>query len=233
MSNDLLNSLLKEYAQKKLKAEIDLEKRKETLYSKYPKLQKIENELNTCAISTAKNIINNNSKEEIDSFKKKLENLKYEKACILNEAGIDYNYLKPFYDCPICKDTGYVKIDNYKSQMCSCLKQRLLNESFNKSNIYDIEKNNFESFNASLFSDEVDLAKYKFNISPRENILRIKEKCIEFIDNFDNPDYKNLLFIGNTGLRKIIYVQLYCKGIIKKRENCFISNCTCFIRKYY
>lgn len=206
MSNDLLNTLLKEYEQKKLKAEMDLEKRKDTLYSKYPKLKEIENELNTYAISTAKKIINNDSSNDLESFKKKIESLKYEKACILSEAGIDYNYLTPFYECPICKDTGYVKSDNYKSQMCSCLKQKLLNESFNKSNLYNLEKDNFDSFNASLFSDEVDYSKYKFNISPRENILRIKEKCIEFIDNFDDPNYKNLLFIGNTGLRKVLYV---------------------------
>ncbi|MBD8924172.1 hypothetical protein EGR52_12395 [bacterium] len=55
--------------------------------------------------------------------------------------------------------------------------------------------------NELIFSDEVDFAKYKFNISPRKNITNIKNKCIEFIENFENPDYKNLLFVGSTGLR--------------------------------
>ena len=32
MSNEILNSLLREYEQKKVKAELDLEKRKEQLY---------------------------------------------------------------------------------------------------------------------------------------------------------------------------------------------------------
>ena len=57
MSNEILNSLLKEYEQKKLKAELDLEKKKETLYQKLPELEKIENELNHYAIQTAKNIL--------------------------------------------------------------------------------------------------------------------------------------------------------------------------------
>ena len=39
MANEILNSLLKEYEQKKLKSEIDLEKRKEELYKKVPKLK--------------------------------------------------------------------------------------------------------------------------------------------------------------------------------------------------
>ena len=64
-----------------------------------------------------------------------------------------------------------------------------------------IWEENFYKFDESIFSDEVDLSKYKFNISPRKNILNIKNKSIEFINNFDNPDYKNLLFVGSTGLR--------------------------------
>ena len=47
----------------------------------------------------------------------------------------------------------------------------------------------------------VDLSKYKFNISPRTNITNIKNKCIEFVNNLDDINQKNLLFTGNTGLR--------------------------------
>ena len=39
MSNEILNSLLKDYEQKKLQAELDSEKRKEELYQKIPRLQ--------------------------------------------------------------------------------------------------------------------------------------------------------------------------------------------------
>ena len=58
-NNDFLNSLLKEYEQKKLKAEIDAENRKTTLYNNVPRLQEIEDTLNSLAIETAKNILNN------------------------------------------------------------------------------------------------------------------------------------------------------------------------------
>ena len=52
-----------------------------------------------------------------------------------------------------------------------------------------------------MFSDEVDIAKFHFNISPRTNILNIKNKCVQFVENFEDPAQKNLLFTGNTGLR--------------------------------
>ena len=200
MANEVLDSLLREYEQKKLKAELDLEKRKEDLYKKIPKLQEIESELNNVGIAANKNILLNNS-TSLNDLKDKIEQLKYQKARVLQDAHIPIDYLKPNYECSICNDTGYVFKDGYKSEMCTCLKQKLMNISFNKSNISNLDKENFDTFNLNYFSDEVDVSKYHLNISPRKNMQNIKNKCVEFVQNFDNPKYKNLLFSGNTGLR--------------------------------
>ena len=42
MSSEIFSTLLLEYEQKKLKAELDLEKRKEILYNHIPKLREID-----------------------------------------------------------------------------------------------------------------------------------------------------------------------------------------------
>ena len=200
MSNEVLNSILKEYEQKKLNAELDLEKRKKSLYEQVPRLEKIEDDLNNYAIMTAKNILNN-FEYSISELQKKINTLKIEKSEILNELNLPSDYLQPNYSCKICNDTGYIKEDNYKTKMCNCLKQKLLDYSFNKSNMYNLDKENFNKFNENIFSDEVDLSKYKLNISPRKNIINIKNKCMEFVENFDDLNQKNLLFTGSTGLR--------------------------------
>lgn len=200
MANEILNSLLKEYEQKKLKAELDLEKRKDDLYNSIPRLKQIEDELNTFAISKAKEILRNGP-QSLKDLEYKIAVLKKEKEDILKENNISTDYLKPFYECTLCNDTGYIMDDNFKTTMCSCLKQKLLNFSFNKSNMFNLEKENFSTFDDSLFSDEVDVAKYRFNISPRKNINNIREQCIKFVENFDDSSTKNLLFSGNTGLR--------------------------------
>ena len=202
MADEILNSLLKEYSQKKLQAELDLEKRKEELYNSIPRLRQIEDDLNNFAISTAKNILKNGSSpEEEQELKNKVELLKAEKARILAELNLPDNYLQPFYSCSICKDTGYVSDGGYNMVMCSCLKQKLLDYSFNKSNMSNLNKENFSTFNPNMFSDEVDIAKFHFNISPRTNILNIKNKCVQFVENFEDSAQKNLLFTGYTGLR--------------------------------
>ncbi len=214
MSNEVLHTFLKEYEQKKLKAEIDLEKRKESLYQKIPRLEQIEDELNRFAILTAKNILLHGD-FSLEDLNKKVEKLKYEKTCILHDAALPSDYLQPHYECPTCKDTGYIKKDNYQTQMCNCLKQKLLDFSFHKSNMAHLGKENFANFNETIFSDEIDVSKYHFNISPRQNIRNIKQKCLNFIQTFDDPNVKNLLFSGNTGLGKTYMSNCIAQELLK------------------
>ncbi len=214
MSHEVLNSLLKEYEQKKLKAELDLEKRKEALYQTIPQLREIEDELNQFAILTTKNILLHKSSSLIE-FQQKTEALKKQKVELLQKANLPNNYLTPNYECSICKDTGYISHNHYKTEMCNCLKQKLLDTSFDRSNMTNLEKENFSTFNENLFSNEIDLAKYHFNISPRENIKIIQQKCIQFVKDFDNPEGKNLLFTGNTGLGKTFMSNSIAQELLK------------------
>ena len=216
MDNDILNSLLREYEQKKIKAELDLEKRKEALYKSIPELQEVENKINSYSINHAKNILNNIS--SID-FNSNIEKLKNEKKRILEENHIPETYLKPYYECKICNDTGYYLDKNYRSFMCNCLKQRILNISYNKSNMSNLKKENFLTFNENKYSDEVDVAKYKVNISPKKNIINIKKKCLAFVENFDDPNSKNLLFTGNTGLGKTFMSNCIANELLQKGKS--------------
>ena len=218
MSNEILSDLLLEYDQKKRKAELDLEKRKQELYEKVPRLQEIEDSLNTFAITTTKNILNGNT-TSFNELTSKVENLKKEKEKILQNNDIPKEFLEPYYECKICKDTGYIQTQNSASAMCPCLKQKLLDISYNKSNISNLSKENFETFNINIFSDSINSEKYRLNISPRNNIINIKSKCIEFVNNFDNPDTKNLLFTGNTGLGKTFMSNCIANELIKKGKN--------------
>ena len=144
MSSEILSTLLLEYDQKKRRAELNLEKRKNELYVRLPRLQEIETELNNFAINTAKNILNGAS-NSLKELNEKVAELKKEKEKILIENKISNDYLEPYYECSICKDTGYVQIENSASNLCSCLKQKLLDISFNKSNITNLGKENFDN----------------------------------------------------------------------------------------
>lgn len=162
-----------------------------------------------------KNILLGNS-SSLENLHQKIESLKEERKNILSENNLSANDLQPKYECCLCKDTGYIKSGTSATVMCSCLKQKLLNISYNKSNMTNLSKENFENFNPNIFSNEISS---NFNISPKQNILNIKQKCIEFVNDFDNPNSKNLLFTGNTGLGKTYMSNCIANELIKKGKN--------------
>lgn len=199
MNNILLHELLKEYDKKHMKALQDLDYRKQKIYSKFPRLKNIDTEINLISIDNAKSMLL--SKNVSEENKNKLNKLKQEKLNILKSDGKDLSFFSPKYECIKCNDTGYID-KNQIVTMCSCLKQKLLNNEYNKSNVFNLEMQNFKKFNINLYSDEIDLNKYKESASPRENIKDIYEASFRFVKNFDNPSEKNLLFSGGTGLGK-------------------------------
>ena len=125
MANDILISLLKEYEQKRLNAEHDLEVRKQNLYDLIPRLKEIDTLLSESAIATAKNILNsadkNSDSKFVDSLNNEIAKLKKEKESILKENNLSLDYLQPNYECKLCNDTGYITDSNFNTVMCSCL----------------------------------------------------------------------------------------------------------------
>ena len=212
MTNKNLENLLSEYEQKRRKAQMDAELKISKLYEQFPNLEKIDDQINKYAISKTKSILKGNDNTlEYDNL---IEDLKNKKTEFLKKNNINIDLFKPDYECKICNDTGYIQ-ENNKSIMCHCLKQRLLNLSYNKSNLSDIKNQNFDNFNLNLFSDEINLKKYKIKCSPRQNIINIKNACKNFIDNFENLDEKNLFFCGNTGLGKTYMSNAIANEILK------------------
>lgn len=200
MSNPTLKIVLKEYEQKRLAKELALDKKLRDFYLKNPDVNSINDKINRTSIAISKSILLNNDSEKLEKLNSELDKLKKQKQELLDKLNITEDFFKPDYSCKLCNDTGYL-IDNNQI-MCTCLRQELLNIEYNKSNISSLENENFNHFNLTLFSDEIDANKYNSPISPKENMEKIKEIAESFIKNFDDVNEKNLLFTGNTGLGK-------------------------------
>lgn len=217
MATSDLDFLLVEYEQKKRDAEFNSQKRKEKIYKKIPRLEQIDEEINKISINKTKSILISQLTNSLNTeFENELLKLKKEKEEILKKENIDESYFKPNYECDKCKDTGYITYPDKKTEMCNCLKQKLINISYNKSNLSNLQKENFKNFNFNKFSNEINIGKYNMNISPRENIKNIKIASENFIKNFNNPETKNLFFTGNTGLGKTYMTNCIANEILKQ-----------------
>ena len=215
MSSSNLKLLLIEYDKKRMQAIYDAEKRKTELYEKEPRLQKIDDELSKEAINISKKMISSKDSNLLNELNNKIKDLKEEKEKILISLGKDNSYLKPTFECKDCNDTGYIT-NSYESVLCHCLKQKLFDIEYNKSNISNLEKDNFEHFSLDIFSNEVNENLYHSKLSPRKNMEFIYNLSQNFIKNFDDENEKNLLFTGNTGLGKTFLSSCIAKEILKK-----------------
>ena len=218
MDNSLLKQVLKEYDEKRTRAILEAEHRKKELMKINPRLQEIEKELSTNSIQASKAILMANPKEKtalISNLKKQNNILIKEKNDFIKNLSKENNYLNPHFECKLCTDTGYV-LKNEKSVMCSCLKQKIYDVSYNKSNIGNLEQENFSKFDQRIFSPKQNKELYNSDFSPRENMLLLKEKAETFINNFDDPNEKNLLFSGSTGLGKTFLTNCIANELLKQ-----------------
>lgn len=214
MSTKNIDSLLIDYNQKRIKAELAAEKRKNDFYKAHPKIEELDNKINQISINKAKSALK--GENNLTQYDMELNLLKKEKSDYFLNNNLDLNIFEPDYDCKICKDTGYIKDDNQRLSICSCLKQHLLDISYNNSNLANIKKENFDNFNLNLFSDKIDISKYKIKCSPRDNINNIKKASINFIASFNSFEEKNLLFTGNTGLGKTYMSNCIANELLKQ-----------------
>lgn len=146
------------------------------------------------SISGNENLVLQCEKEE-NEIKKQCEQL-------LIDNGYSNDYLSMSYDCPICKDTGFMPGTGNK---CSCFIQAQTKLIFEQSGIYDlIKEQNFDTLSFEYFDDK-ESANYKNAITVAKN----------FIANF-NSDYHNLLFYGNVGTGKTFLSCCIAKELMEK-----------------
>jgi DNA replication protein DnaC len=218
LNSPLLKQVLTEYDYKRKKAIDEANQRKRELLEVNPKLAEIEQTISRISIEASKAIIFADEKERakiLSDLKKKTTLLVKEKNTILKELQKSTDFLEPHFECRMCNDTGFVQKAG-KSVMCSCLKQKIYDIAYNKSNMGNLERENFGTFNIRMFSDKPNKEKYKSEISPRENMNLLKSKATQFIENFDDPMEKNLIFTGSTGLGKTFLTNCIANELLKE-----------------
>ena len=131
----------------------------------------------------------------------------YEK--LLTSAGYPENYLEPVYECPDCKDTGYIG-----NEKCHCFKKAIIELLYEQSNIKKIpEDADFSNFRLDYYSrSHYDK---KTGRSAREAMENTLEICRHFVDSF-GTEFHNLFLYGDVGVGKTYLSTCIAKEIINR-----------------
>lgn len=217
MVRSIYNDIKSEYEKKQKAAHDSLVSRKAEIYKVIPRIQEIDNLIQLTGIRYNKMILSGktDSDEAVRLLLDEISSFRNEKTALLEKKGYPANYLEVMFQCPHCNDTGYV-YNGSQSDKCVCYKQNLIDKLYRQSNLKLISTENFDFFDESYYPDKVDEAKYGISISPRENIMNIKNRCLRFVENFESSDEKNLFFSGRTGVGKTFMANCIAMEIIKK-----------------
>lgn len=187
-----------------------LMKRREEIKNKYPEILELDTTIQklclNLSMATLRGITDQN---ELNNIKEEITDLRAKKYEMLVSHGYNPDYLNLHYNCPKCKDTGFIGIDK-----CSCFKSKLIKLYYKDSDLEEaVKTNNFKNFNINLYSN------HKLNderYTPRKNIEDILEYITgEYLPNFKNSN-TNLLFYGNSGTGKTFLSWCIAKELLDK-----------------
>ncbi len=211
MNKAIINQIIKEYEQLRDMVEKTYKQRKDEVYDRIPRIREIDVEMAKVSIKASKAIFDNpdDNKFILKEMEYTIKKLQQEKAFLLTEHNISLNYLEKVYNCSNCNDTGF----DDQGKKCGCFKQRMINYGYKMSNLDQIlEKENFQTFDLNIFSDEISENEVT---SPRENMKEILGICEAFVYNFDTTK-DSLLFYGKTGLGKTFLCNAIAKTLLDR-----------------
>ena len=119
LTNSQYNSIIRGYeAAQNRNHQLHMERRDE-VYREIPSYEALEQEISTCSVACGKRLLEGDS-SALTELKEKLASLRAQKSALLAAHHFPSDYLEPIYDCPDCKDTGYID-----GQKCHCFKQQM------------------------------------------------------------------------------------------------------------
>ena len=107
LSNSQYDAIIREYHAKQIKNQHMVDNRMKEVYGKDPRLKAIDNAISSCSLVQARRLLGGDV-TALPKLRRQLSDFKQQRLDILNELGYSEQYLEPSYECPDCKDTGYI-----------------------------------------------------------------------------------------------------------------------------
>ena len=191
------DSIMREYDNQRLENMHALNTRTQEIYQRFPEIRQIDTQISELAEEFADSFTTKGGMT-FDEYRLKLSDLRMEKEALLKCYHIPPEALKMQYRCPDCQDTGY--IDN---ERCHCLKQRMIDEMYQQSNLREILKD--ENFSTLSY-------KY-YDVENMEQMQVAIETCKKFAENFDKT-FENILLCGTVGIGKTFLSNCIAKEVL-------------------
>lgn len=205
-----------EYETKAMKAEEAADARREELCGIIPGLQELDRALAGFGLRLMKQAMEGgDTKTGVEQLQAENERIQAERRQLLARYGYPADYCAPRYECPKCRDSGYIGI-----RMCACMRRRLVEAGMMSSGLGALMKTqSFENFSLDYY--KADAEAYA---KMRRNLAIIQT----YAQTFGSPEWQkkphNLLFFGATGLGKTHLSTATARVVIERGYDVFYNS---------
>ncbi|MDO4632931.1 MAG: ATP-binding protein [Eubacteriales bacterium] len=207
MNNSQYDSIQREYQLRQLHHRHELETRRDEVYLKIPMVEQLQQEIASLSVQCGRRLLQGDE-SALSELKEDIFRLSTRRTALLTQAGYPADYLEMTYDCPDCKDTGYIQ-----NQKCHCFKKAEIDLLYQQSNLSEIlKKENFDAFRSDYYS--AALKDPKSGLTARENAKEAFDICRSFADHFDTG-FENLLLYGDPGVGKTFLSHCIARELIE------------------
>lgn len=199
LTNSQYNAIMRTYEEKQRKSRHLQDERLAAVYASVAGYEALDHEVSAVSIAQGRRLLNGDA-AALDELKSRLASLSLQKKELLKKSGYPTDYLEAVYECPLCKDTGYIG-----NRKCTCFRQAEIALIYEQSHIKELlSTDNFEHLSYDYYESD-DLTRF----------TKAVEECQNFVKNF-NSDYHNLFFYGTVGTGKSFLSSCIAKELIEQ-----------------
>lgn len=197
LTNRQYDTIMRDYDRRQYRHYREQCRRQDEIYERIPRIRCIEEEVSSYSLAQAEKIIDEHP-HALEDLKSGLGELRREKEQLLTEAGYPADYLDMQYDCPDCRDTGYIG-----RKKCHCFLKEEIRLLYSSSRLEAVlEEENFGTLSYEVYDEE-----------QKASMPSIIRSCMDFVENFDKR-HANLLLYGSVGTGKTFLSHCMAKELL-------------------
>ncbi len=211
LRNSQYDKLMRRYEEIRETHRHELLAREAEIAVRIPEIRALDDRAAAASVEAAKKRVFSPD-ADLTSYGEEMKRISDERVRLLSGHGYPTDYLSMQYDCPICRDTGYV--DGVR---CACFKRAAIDLLYNEYSIGDVlEKENFRNFSFDWYSDTIqnELTGKTARQTAQDAVIRARY----FIAHAGWPD-NNLYIYGNTGVGKTFLTHCIAKEMLDRSHS--------------
>ncbi len=211
LSNSQYNAIMRIYNQRQFQNKYEQDRRVREVYERIPQIRQIDDTISTQAVACARRILDGDGRAR-QVLRHQLEDLREQKAVLLEAYGYAPDYMEMHYHCPKCQDTGYME-----GKKCQCFKKEEITLLYSQSNIQEIlGRENFSSFTFKYYDNKEVIPQIGMTVA--DYMKQVYGWCREYVEGFAAKG-GNLIFTGSTGVGKTFLTNCIAKELIDRYQS--------------